>query len=227
MIAGLMFLACGESTEKKEATSGLKAVTVQEVIHVKDYSYLRVMDDGSEIWVAVQSSPVEVGKTYYIGGVMEMKNFESKELNRTFETIYFTDKISADAAGIPISDEMKSKEVNIGTTKPVTEKKEVKIEASEGTISIAELFENKAQYNNTIVKLKGEVTKFNPAIMNTNWIHIQDGTNYNGIFDLTLTSDAMVEMGDVITVEGKVTLDKDFGAGYFYEVIVENATVEK
>ena len=31
------------------------------------------------------------------------------------------------------------------------------------------------------------------------------------------------KVGDVVTVEGKVTLDKDFGHGYFYEIIIEEA----
>ena len=73
--------------------------------------------------------------------------------------------------------------------------------------------------------ISGIVTKYNEAIMNTNWIHIQDGSGDNGTFDLTVTSATKVSVGETIVVKGIVTLDKDFGAGYKYEVIIENASV--
>jgi hypothetical protein len=59
--------------------------------------------------------------------------------------------------------------------------------------------------------------------MKTNWVHIQDGTNNDGSFDLTITTDEVTKVGDVVTFEGVVAVKKDFGAGYYYEVIVEKA----
>ena len=114
-------------------------------------------------------------------------------------------------------------EVSTEYPKPIIEKMEITIEATGTSISISELFKNKEKYNNTIVKIKGEVTKFNPAIMNTNWVHIQDGTEFNGKFDLTVTTTETLQIGDIVILEGKVTLNKDFGAGYLYAVIIENA----
>ena len=67
------------------------------------------------------------------------------------------------------------------------------------------------------------VTKFNAEIMERNWIHLQDGTEHKGNFDLTVTSDNRVNVGDTICIEGKIALDKDFGYGYFYEIIMEEA----
>jgi len=52
------------------------------------------------------------------------------------------------------------------------------------------------------------------------------GTNYAGNFDLLITSNESAEVGDVIIVEGKLAIDKDFGAGYFYPVVVENAKLK-
>jgi hypothetical protein len=54
---------------------------------------------------------------------------------------------------------------------------------------------------------------------------MQDGTEYNGEFDLTVTTTATVQIGDVVTIEGKVALNKDFGAGYIYNIIIENAAI--
>ena len=59
--------------------------------------------------------------------------------------------------------------------------------------------------------------------MNKNWIHIQDGTDFSGKFDLTVTSDKEVSVGDIVTLEGKIALNKDLGYGYFFDVIMEDA----
>ena len=106
-----------------------------------------------------------------------------------------------------------------------TEKENLTIEPVEGGITIAELFANRKNYSGKIVKIKGRITKINPAIMGKNWIHLQDGTEYDGEFDLTLTSDSIPEKGIIVTMEGKVTLDKDFGYGYSYPVLLEEAKI--
>jgi len=76
------------------------------------------------------------------------------------------------------------------------------------------------------VLIKGQVTKVNRAIMEKNWVHLQDGTGDSGGFDLTVTTQEQVNVGDVVTFEGKITLNKDFGAGYSYEVIMEQAKLQ-
>ena len=70
--------------------------------------------------------------------------------------------------------------------------------------------------------------KYSAGIMGRNWIHLQDGTGdaAAGTNDLTVTSSATTAVGDTILVQGSVAVDKDFGAGYRYAVIVEDASVE-
>ena len=99
------------------------------------------------------------------------------------------------------------------------------VEAKTYEISIEELIKNKEKYNNLMVRLKGEVSKYNSHIMNVNWIHIKDGTAFNGKSDVTATSTTEVKLGDTISIEGKVTLDKNFGSGYIYPILIENATI--
>jgi len=169
---------------------------------------------------------------------MEMPNFESRELKRTFPTIYFVEGVSTNPNANPIQNKVNTVQDKVITntvdtkaidlsskSKPKLEKKEIKIKPVSGAITINQLYKDAKQYEGKIVKIKGEVTKFNPKIMNKNWIHIQDGTEYNGKFDLTLVTNAEAKVGDVIVIEGKVSLNKDFGYGYFYELIVENATL--
>ena len=86
---------------------------------------------------------------------------------------------------------------------------------------------NQDKYNGKKVVIKGEVVKTNFEIMNRNWFHIQDGTADGNKFDLTVTSlEKDVKVGDVITFEGKIALNKDFGYGYYYEVLMEEAIIK-
>ena len=224
----LLLVSCKNETktETANATDVHKAIA-QEVFHVSQYTYIRGMEDGVEKWVAGPITDIKVGETFYFGKSMEMPNFQSKELNKTFETVFFVEQISLSEEGLgrPMVSEVNA--ATGGAQRTAVEKKEVKIEASANTISIEELLKNKEAYNNKVVRLKGEVTKYNPAIMNVNWIHIQDGTEFNGVFDVTATSTDEAALGDIVSFEGTVVLNKDFGAGYVYDIIIENATIIK
>ncbi len=104
----------------------------------------------------------------------------------------------------------------------------VTVSPCEGCIKITDLFANKKSYDGKVVKVTGKVVKYNPGIMGKNWVHIQDGTDYEGVYDLTVTTSQPAKVGDIMTFEGKIALDKDFGYGYFYTVIMEDSkTVEK
>jgi hypothetical protein len=103
----------------------------------------------------------------------------------------------------------------------ILQKMDVSVEPCEGCITISSLLANKKSYSGKLIKIKGQVTKFNPAIMGKNWVHIQDGSEYEGGFDLTITTDKKVNVGDIVTFEGKIALDKDFGYGYIYSVLME------
>jgi len=106
-------------------------------------------------------------------------------------------------------------------SKVATEKINVKVEPCKDCIKISDLLENRKNFSGKSVKVTGQVTKFNPQIMGKNWIHIQDGSEFKGAFDLTITTDKEVSVGQTITFEGKIVLDKDFGYGYFYSVLME------
>jgi hypothetical protein len=103
----------------------------------------------------------------------------------------------------------------------ITTKADVKVEPCDGCITVAKLLADKKAYEGKVVKIKGQVTKYNAGIMGKNWIHIQDGTEYQDSFDLTITTDITTSMGQIVTFEGKIALDKDFGYGYVYSVLME------
>ena len=70
----------------------------------------------------------------------------------------------------------------------------------------------------------GKCVKVNPMIMGRNWIHLQDGSGDN--LDLTITTTENIPVGHVITLEGTIALNKDFGAGYKYDIIMEEAVLQ-
>lgn len=83
----------------------------------------------------------------------------------------------------------------------------------------------KAQLGGKQVQFKGKVVKVNNGIMNKNFLHIQDGTGAKGNNDVTVTSTQTAALGDQVTITGKVALNKDFGAGYIYPLIIEDAAI--
>ncbi len=107
--------------------------------------------------------------------------------------------------------------------KVITAKADVKVEPCADCITIAKLLADKQTYAGKVIKVKGQVTKFNSGIMGKNWVHIQDGTEFQDGFDLTVTTNITAAMGEVVTFEGKISLDKDFGYGYVYAVMMEDA----
>jgi len=216
----LAFIACqkpdDKTTEQDAAFSGHK-VTVNEVIQGKTYTYLLVTENEVENWIAIAKRETKEDEVLYYTDALEMQNFESKELGRTFEKIQFVSNVS----NTPTQEEVKM------GNKQSTEKIQIDepIAAPKDGISIATLYEKRDSYKDKVVILKGKVTKVNNQIMNRNWIHIQDGSSSDKTIDLTVTTNDEVKLGDVVVVKGTITLSKDFGAGYFYDIIMESATV--
>jgi len=220
LFAGLAAMAASckqKSAVDENLAPNVHKVKAEEVIQTSNYTYLRVSEDDKEMWIAIVRAEVEEGKYYYFVPGIEMNNFVSKELKRTFPSILFVDKFSDQpiTAKITLADSLKGKQAPVA-------KEGIKVERAKDGITIAELYANKESYAGKTVKIRAEVVKYTPDIMKTNWVHIQDGTNSNGSFDLTVTTNDVTKVGDVVTIEGTVTLKKDFGAGYYYEVIIEN-----
>jgi len=211
------------------AESGLKKVIVQEILQVTAYTYLNVLQDGEKKWIAVPTIEAKLGEAFYYKGGMEMPQFESKELNKTFDSVLFLSNITSESSVDPSKGLVEKKEalpVKQGK-KATLEQLTMTIPSVEGAITIAELFKNKSQYGGKKVMIKGEVTKFASGIMGKNWSHFQDGTSHEGKYDLMITTQEQVLVGDIVIFEGTVAIDKDFGAGYFYPVIVEAAIIKK
>jgi len=201
------------------STPGQHQVKVEEVIQTSNYTYLKVTENGVENWVAVTKQEAAPGEVYYYNQEMEMKNFESKELKRTFETIYFVQGISKE----PMIGDVATP----ATQGKVASAKKEGISVKPADLSVADLYAKSADYVGKSIKMKGQVVKVNDEVMGKNWVHVQDGTGEADNFDLTITTLEKVAVGDQVTFEGVISTKKDFGYGYFYEVIMEDAKLVK
>jgi hypothetical protein len=101
------------------------------------------------------------------------------------------------------------------------------IAKAEGGQTVAEIFAAKDQLGGQAVVIRGKVVKVNAGIMDRNWLHIRDGSGEDGTNDLTVTTTGDVPaVGDTVLVSGTLGLNRDFGMGYMYPVIVEDAEVK-
>ena len=226
---------------------------VLETMDSAGYTYLNVETPDGAKWVAVNQTPVTVGEevTYMDG--MVMQNFFSKTLDRTFPEVIFSSglvgKESGAAPQMPpqtasstgsFSQALSSETgtpgagaagMMTGSQKAVVPFAEIKVEKAPGehAYTIEEIYGKAAELNGQTVTVRGKVMKVSPRIMGRNWIHLQDGTGNpdQNTHDLVVTTTLEPQADwDIITVEGVLAANKDFGSGYTYDAIVEDATVK-
>jgi hypothetical protein len=226
------------------ASASLKG-KVLERLDAPPYSYLRIQSGKEEQWAAVPKAEVAKGAEVTVLNAMPMANFESKTLKRKFEVVYFgTLEGSASAAaaagpgaGMAAGDGTPGgmAQQHARAAQGPTNVGDVKVPKATGADArtIAQIYAQKGALKEKAVTVRGKVVKFNPGIMGKNWVHIQDGTGKpnndpnKADNDITVTTQDMTALGDTVVVKGTVRIDKDFGAGYAYPVIVEDATLSK
>ena len=99
------------------------------------------------------------------------------------------------------------------------------IPKADGGMTVAEIWAGKDKLSGKTVIVRGRVVKVVPDIMGKTFLHLRDGTGLEGANDLTVTTTGPVTAKTIVTASGVLTTDKDFGAGYKYDVIMEDATV--
>ncbi len=223
---------------------------VAEKQDASTYTYVRIDDGaGNEVWAAVPQTQLEIGEEITLKDGFVMTNFSSKTLNRTFESIIFAsglvrgsdnktvqspgdaDGSSSDAVQSEVGPHGMASQASGGSTRAIVSFTGVKVEKSTARngYTVGEIFSEAVNLNGRKVTVKGRVVKISPNIMGKNWLHIQDGTGDPAIntHDLVVTSSAIVEKDAIISLEGVLAADKDFGFGYRYDVLIEDAVVVK
>lgn len=242
LILALTVVVLGCSAEATEAPATAPAAdhsripgTVLETVDASSYSYLRLETADGEAWAAVPKARLDIGSQVVLLDPQAMSDFESKTLGRTFDTIYFG-TLEGHSAAPPMArsganphGEMQEG-MGSGANSADASAAPIEVAKAEGADgrSIAELHANRDDLSGKTVALRGRVVKYSAGIMGRNWIHLQDGSGdpTTGTNDVTVTSSGTTAVGEIVLVRGTVAVDKDFGAGYRYAVIVEDASVE-
>ncbi|MFA7330767.1 MAG: hypothetical protein WC326_06800 [Candidatus Delongbacteria bacterium] len=211
--------------------------TVKQTMDGGGYTYVLLTTGKGDIWLAGPQTAVKKGQKLSTGDGMLMSGFQSKALNRTFDQIYFVNSLGAAAgggaamgkapagkgmaanphAGMPLAGQ-KAPGASVAKPKAGSIKK--------ATHTVADCFFQPKLLAGKTVEVRGVVTKYNEGIMGSNWIHLMDGSGQSGKDDLVVTTSQKVKVGDRITAKGKLGTDRDLGSGYFFPVLLENATVK-
>jgi hypothetical protein len=206
--------------------------TVQgKVLEAKDsggYTYLRLKTKDGETWAAVNRAAVDVGAQVSLENVMVMTDFQSKSLNRTFPTILFASLGGTSGAAASAPDMTRA---HAGMGKPAPNAAPVKVAKASGAnaYTVQELHAQAAKLKDKPVVLRAQVVKYNPGIMGKNWLHLRDGSGSEaaGNHDILATSGSEAKVGETVTVKGTLRVDKDFGAGYAYKTMIEDAAIDR
>lgn len=202
--------------------------TVREIINSGGYTYLRLESPGGvNIWTAVPEMKIKKGQKVTLQPGMEMTDFESKTLNRKFDRIVFSAGLSTGKKKGAASSEVKGPGSKGSVTTPA-EKIKVEKAAGENAYAVGEIYKNASGLADKEVIVRGKVVKVSQGILGRNWIHIQDGSGdpSRGSHNLVVTTKDLPKMGDIVTASGVLRKEKDFGAGYQYYVILEDASVK-
>jgi hypothetical protein len=218
-LIAILVVITGCNNKKEKMDDGMISVVVMEVEHVGSYTYMLVKEKGPEYWIAVRPIDAEPGDIYKYKDGLVMEGFYSAQMDKTFDKVIFIDEIFD---GNEIS-RNSVQELTPGSAVK-SEKSGISVDRKEGTTTIAELYADPESYEGKTVLVTGQVIRFNEAIMDLNWVHLQDGTEYEEKFDLTVTTQEKFVVGSVVTVEGVISLNRDFGYGYSYEMMLEKAT---
>ncbi|HET7784853.1 MAG TPA: nucleotide-binding protein [Myxococcales bacterium] len=226
---------------------------VTEKIDTPQYTYLKLQTADGEVWSAVPKTDTPVGAEVTVVNAAWMGNFSSKTLNRTWEKIAFgtlgDGSAAAPAAGA--SSGLPSGHPAVGSDP--AQGMFAKAAASEGAATsphgapaakadsapikvakaagpqgrtVAEIWSKRTALKDQKVTVRAKVVKATNGVMGKNWLHVKDGTGEGASSDLAVASDDTAGVGDTVLVTGVVHLDKDLGAGYHYDVIVEDAKIK-
>jgi len=213
---------------------------VLETMNAGGYTYVQVDNGTEKIWAAAPQFDAKVGEKVTVPEGMPMKDYESKTLNRKFDVVFFVGAITKGDQPPPQMAAPAGGNFNAEASAQLPEGAHPKLDpaqaAKDSKVSftgikkadktVGDVFAAQDSLGGKEVAVRGKVVKFSAQIMGKNWVHVQDGTGQPGGNDLTVTTSDSAKVGDTVVVSGKITLKKDFGMGYKYDLIIEDGKVK-
>lgn len=215
--------------------AGIQQGTVTGLRTAAGYTYVAVQTADGVIQLAAPETPLEVGQVVSFPAGHVMTDFYSRTFDETFPSISFVGWV-----GVPPEAQSPAPSAGMGAGAaagglppghPTPEVAQVgrsePLHPAEGGLSVAAVWAQRAQLAGQQVRVRGEVVKVNERIMGTNWVHLQDGTGSasTGDHDLLLTTQNVPTVGTVVVAEGTIAVDRDFGAGYSYAVLIDEGRI--
>ena len=198
-------------------------VVVKEVHESSNYLYLQVEEGSKTYWIATGPGSVKPGNRYFFNEAVVKRDFTSEKLDRKFDSIYLVTQL------LPESRKQELKRMRFNPHDRQADVDSVEsMKEGPGTlqvqrVTLKEIFNNPKQFENQVVEVSGICTKINEGIMERNWIHLKPEAAETK--EIVATSDSSVGVGETVTLRAMVRLDKDFGAGYVYPILLEDATI--
>jgi hypothetical protein len=193
---------------------------IVETMDTGDYTYVLVRDGERSVWAAAEKFQAVVGDTITVPDGMLVKNFDSPSLGRSFDEIYFVESILAPRKAAPAP-------AAAADFEPYKEEVQAAIAPPDGGVSIADVYAQRDTWSGKEVTVRGRVTKFTQRVMGRNWMHLSDGSGTGDDKDLTVTTQGLAEIGDIVTATGTLTLNEDFGYSYQYPVLLNDAQITR
>lgn len=215
LLLSLASWGCSSRGESKAAPSygfevaNVAPAKIEEVLRDGDVVFLKLREAQWSFWArvpAARAKGASVGGFALLGKGAELASFKSEALGKTFKSLLMIDDVQL-----------------------VTEAEAqaaIRIAPIEGGQTIGQLFAQRKALAGKPIKARARVVKANKGIFETNWYHLRDGTGGEGTNDLTVTSKQDVQVGDVVVVEGALTVDHSLGFGYDYDAIVLDGTLK-
>jgi hypothetical protein len=216
---------CGPEAPAGGALCG----TVVFTTNASRYTYVQLDTGKGLVWVAGPVTAVKSGDCVTVASSLPNKDFYSPSLKRKFDELFFADAITVgrEAAcgkggatgggggkGSMCAAVSSSNRAAVVTVPPVA-----------GGRTVAEIITGRKKFSGQAVVVRGLVVKVVPHILGRNFLHVRDGSGSEGSNDLVVTTEAEIKEQSTVTLRGTVVTDKDFGSGYRYDVLVEDAHV--
>lgn len=234
-VAGLTLLCCKGGPEEREiipvaAGHGtvkmpdgidldMHEIRVLETLPTDSYLYLRVREDGRDYWIATTNRELRQDETYFYNEALMRTDFRSEALDRSFDTLYLVTRIVPEA---------ERKALETGGYNPHSP--QAGMEAPSGSapfhssarpVSIAELLEQPADFADQWVRVEGRCERVNYGILGRNWVHLKTEAGE----ELVVTTQDSVPLNAAVGMRGIVRLDRDFGSGYTYALLLEEGAL--
>jgi hypothetical protein len=216
--SGVMDLPYHPPLKMQQATVHGLFGRVTETMNSGPYTYVQLDTGKEKVWAAGPITAVKIGDAVSVSAEMPMRHFHSKTLKRDFDLVYFSNEIA-----LLGQDVLKgSMDPHLGMSQRTEAAPLVGIKKAEKGKTVAEIYSKRKQLAGQRIRVRGKVMKYTSNVFGKNWLHIQDSSSQQSL--LVITSDK-THIGDVVLVEGVVSLNKDNGIGHVYVVVLEDAKI--